>query len=172
MDQQPSHAEPPPSPGRLHKAIEAIMAASLAVMVVAVFTNVVLRYVFDTGIVFYEELSRLLFVWLVCIGAILAAVEGKHLGFDMIVSRLSGVPLKVCTGIATLLTAMGLVLVAKGAWDQVIAGLHTFSTVIRYPLALAAAAVLIMAIGMLVVLVMQVTGRRRVIHQDTDVGVE
>jgi TRAP-type transport system small permease protein len=156
----------------LHRVIEATMALSLAVMVLAVFTNVVLRYVFDTGIVFYEELSRLLFVWLVCIGAILAAVEGKHLGFDMLVSRLRGKRLRICQILAGMLTAACLVLVSKGAWDQVIAGMNAHSTVIHYPLALAAAAVLVMAVGMLVVLAQQALGRRIIRHQDTDVGVE
>jgi len=64
---------------------EWFLAVTLATMVVAVFTNVVLRYGFKTGLPFYEELSRLLFVWLVCIGAILASAEGTHLGLDMVI---------------------------------------------------------------------------------------
>lgn len=152
--------------------IEASMAFSLALMVLAVFVNVVLRYGFDTGIVFYEELSRLLFVWLVCIGAVLAAAEGKHLGFDMLIGRMSGKTLKTCTFIAQLLSVYCLLLVVKGSWEQVKAGMHAYSTVIGYPLALAAAGTLVMAIGMLVVLALQMSGRMAVTHHDTDVGVE
>lgn len=152
--------------------IEACMAFSLALMVLAVFVNVVLRYGFDTGIVFYEELSRLLFVWLVCIGAVLAAAEGKHLGFDMLVARLSGKSLKACTFVAQLLSVYVLLLVVKGSWEQVKAGTHAFSTVIGYPLALAAAGTLVMAVGMLVVLALQMSGRMAVRHHEPDVGVE
>ena len=43
----------------------ALMASCLGVMAVAVFINVVLRYGFGSGIAASEELSRLLFVWMV-----------------------------------------------------------------------------------------------------------
>ncbi|MDB5801936.1 MAG: C4-dicarboxylate transporter [Rhodocyclales bacterium] len=166
-----SHADDAPKHWGRH-IIEASMAFSLALMVLAVFVNVVLRYGFDTGIVFYEELSRLLFVWLVCIGAVLASAEGKHLGFDMLVARMSGKTLKTCTFVAQLASVYCLLLVAKGSWEQVKAGMHAYSTVIGYPLALAAAGTLVMSIGMLAVLALQMSGRMSVSHHDTDVGVE
>ena len=40
------------------------IVACLAIMVVLVFGNVVLRYAFNMGITVSEELSRFLFVWL------------------------------------------------------------------------------------------------------------
>ena len=46
------------------------MVLLLAAMVVMVFGNVVLRYLFDTGIDVSEELSRYFFVWLTFIGAV------------------------------------------------------------------------------------------------------
>ena len=141
--------------GLLKRLAEAAMALGLAGMVGAVFVNVVLRYVFDTGIVFYEELSRLLFVWLVCVGAILASSEHQHLGFDLLTSRLRGLPLRLCTWVTRAGVAYALVLVAIGSWQQVQAGLQSFSTVIGYPLALAAASTLVLAVGMLAVLALQ-----------------
>ncbi|WP_281915575.1 TRAP transporter small permease [Caldimonas thermodepolymerans] len=145
----------------LRRLAEAAMALGMAGMVLAVFTNVVLRYVFDTGIVFYEELSRLLFVWLVCIGAIVASVEHKHLGFDMLTSRLKGWPRTACAVLARLGIAYVMVLVAIGSWRQVEAGMESRSTVIGYPLALAAASTLVLAVGMLAVLAVQVLQRER-----------
>lgn len=66
-----------------------LMAASLALMVVLVFTNVVLRYALNSGIAVSEELSRWLFVWLTFLGGIVALHERAHLGTDILVSRLS-----------------------------------------------------------------------------------
>ena len=63
------------------------MVLCLTGMVVAVFGNVLLRYFWGTGWVVSEELSRLLFVWLVCLSATLAFGEGKHLGFDLVTAR-------------------------------------------------------------------------------------
>lgn len=70
------------------RALEIIIVVCLAVMAMLVFGNVVLRYAFDSGIAVSEELSRLLFVWLIFLGAILASVQRAHIGFDALVARL------------------------------------------------------------------------------------
>jgi TRAP-type transport system small permease protein len=62
--------------------LKAAIALCLAVMVVLVFGNVVLRYLLNTGITVSEEVSRLLFVWLTFLGAIVAMREHGHLGVD------------------------------------------------------------------------------------------
>ena len=70
------------------RALEAVMALGLALMVVLVFGNVVLRYLFDSGITVSEELSRWIFIWVTFLGAIVAMREHAHLGTDALVSRL------------------------------------------------------------------------------------
>ncbi len=52
--------------------INLLIALALAVMVVMVFGNVVLRYAFNSGIAISEEVSRWLFVWITFLGAIVA----------------------------------------------------------------------------------------------------
>ena len=64
-----------------------LTACILAVMVGLVFTNVVMRYVFNSGIAVSEELSRWLFVWLTLLGSIYALRDGTHLGTEIIISR-------------------------------------------------------------------------------------
>ena len=49
--------------GRVFRAMEWIIGLCLAVMVVMVFGNVVLRYGFNSGILVSEEVSRWLFLW-------------------------------------------------------------------------------------------------------------
>src|SRR3546814_16633151 len=114
-------------------------------MVIAVFSNVVLRYVFDTGFVLYEELSRLLFVWLVCVGTALAAYENKHLNFTLLIDRVGPRTNTVFYYLAHAIAAVVLGMVIKGSWDQVLAGMQSFSPGMGYPLSLAAAANLFMA---------------------------
>ena len=67
---------------RYCRLLDAISALCLAVMVVLVFGNVVLRYAFDSGISLSEEVSRWLFVWMTFLGAIVALKEHGHLGTD------------------------------------------------------------------------------------------
>ena len=81
---------------RFCRAIDALIAAALAVMVVLVFGNVVLRYVFNSGIAVSEEMARWLFVWLCFMGAVVALKEGAHMGTDMLVSRLPLAGKKAC----------------------------------------------------------------------------
>lgn len=64
-------------------------ALCLAVMVVLVFGNVVLRYGFNSGIAFSEEMSRWAFVWLIFVGAVGGLKDLSHLGVDSLVSKLS-----------------------------------------------------------------------------------
>ncbi|MFM7001145.1 MAG: TRAP transporter small permease, partial [Limnohabitans sp.] len=52
-----------------------VVAISLAVMVVLVLGNVVMRYGFNSGITLSEELSRWLFIWMTFMGAVIALKE-------------------------------------------------------------------------------------------------
>jgi TRAP-type transport system small permease protein len=57
------------------KLLKALVGILLAAMVVLVFTNVVLRYAFGSGITMSEELARWFFVWLVFLGAIVGLIS-------------------------------------------------------------------------------------------------
>lgn len=88
---------------RFSRLIEGFIALLLAIMVVLVFGNVVLRYAFNSGITVSEEVSRWSFVWLTFLGGIVALKEHGHLGTDMLVSRLPVLGKKICLVIGQLL---------------------------------------------------------------------
>lgn len=60
-------------------SIDALMAAILFIMIVLVFTNVVLRYGFSSGLRMSVELSRLGLVWVVMLGAVVVLRRDEHL---------------------------------------------------------------------------------------------
>lgn len=64
---------------RLWRFLDWVMAALLLAMIILVFTNVVLRYGFDSGLRQSVELSRLGLVWLVMLGAAIALRQDDHL---------------------------------------------------------------------------------------------
>ena len=81
----------------LWRALDAIMAALMLLMIVLVFTNVVMRYGFSSGLRVSVELSRLMFVWIVMIGAVIVHIRRKEsavvpliLGILAIVSTVLG----------------------------------------------------------------------------------
>ena len=100
---------------RACRVIEGFMVLLLAIMVVLVFGNVVLRYGFNSGIVVSEELSRWAFVWLTFVGAIIGVRDGGHLGTDMLVGRLGPAGKKICLVIAELLMLYTVYLVLTGS---------------------------------------------------------
>ena len=76
----------------LKHGAEALLALCLAGMVLCVLGNVVLRYGFNSGINATEELSRLLFVWMVFLGATAAYPVGQHMAFTSLVGALRDKP--------------------------------------------------------------------------------
>jgi TRAP-type transport system small permease protein len=100
------------------KLLEYAMALFLALMVLMVFGNVVLRYGFNSGIAISEELSRWLFVWVTFMGAVVALKEKGHLGTDMLIARLGVQGKKLCLGVSLLLMLALCGVLFKGAWEQ------------------------------------------------------
>jgi TRAP-type transport system small permease protein len=95
-----------------------LIVLCLAAMCVLVFTNVVLRYAFNTGITVSEELSRWLFVWLTFLGAIIGMREHGHLGMDSLVAKLPTIGKKICLVASQLLMLYGTWLFLSGSWTQ------------------------------------------------------
>ena len=98
------------------------IACLLGCMVVLVFGNVVLRYAFNQGITVSEELSRIFFIWLTFLGAVVAMRDHAHLGVDSLVRRLSP------TGARIALVAGSVVFLAIG-----FAGIPLAGTFLAYP---------------------------------------
>lgn len=105
---------------RCVRAINLLIALALAVMVVLVFGNVVLRYVFNSGITVSEELSRWLFIWITFLGAVAALKENAHLGTDMLVSRLPVKGKKVCMVLGQVLMLYLTWLFLAGSYKQML----------------------------------------------------
>lgn len=103
---------------RFFIGIEALLAALLLGMVLMVFGNVVLRYAFNSGIGVSEEMSRIFFVWLTFIGAVLATHDGAHLGMDAVVTRLSRRGKLVCGVLSQLLILLCCGILLVGTWNQ------------------------------------------------------
>lgn len=151
----------PLAQGRFQQTTNWLMAACLGVMAVAVFINVVLRYGFGSGIAASEELSRLLFVWMVFIGATAAYPAGEHMAFTSLVGLLKDRPaaMAVMTALIRMLVILGCVLLAWGAWQQVVVGMDSKSVVLGYPSALLPLPAMLAAIAIAVMALVELVRR-------------
>ena len=111
--------------GRYTRALDMRSGLCLAIMVVLVFGNVVLRYTANSGITVSEELSRWLFVWLTFMGAVVALREHGHLGTDVLVSRLPAAGKKICLVLAQVAMLYVSWLLLKGSWAQMVINADT-----------------------------------------------
>lgn len=151
----------PLASGRFQRFTNAAMAACLGVMAVAVFINVVLRYGFGSGIAASEEVSRLLFVWMVFLGATAAYPAGEHMAFTSLVGLLQQRPraMVAMTVVIRLLVILACGLLAWGAWQQVVVGMDTHSVVLGYPASLLPLPALLCAIAIGVMAVVELAKR-------------
>ncbi|MDH5632584.1 MAG: TRAP transporter small permease [Gammaproteobacteria bacterium] len=64
------------------------ITVGFAVATLVLFTNVVLRYVFNTGLLWALEFVQYVFAWVVLIGAAHGVKVGIHLGIDILLEKL------------------------------------------------------------------------------------
>ena len=134
------------------RGVEWLLIILLAVMVVLVFGNVVLRYAFNSGIVFSEEVSRFVFMWLTLIGALVVMKDKAHLGMSSLVDRLGETGQRICRFASDALVLGCCLLLAHGAWKQVVIGMDNRAPVTDLPLGLVYLCLLISSAGMALML--------------------
>jgi TRAP-type C4-dicarboxylate transport system permease small subunit len=89
--------------------------AILAAMAVMVFANVALRFLTDHSIVWVEEVSRYLMIWLTFLGAGLVLRYGGHVGIDTLQSALPRRAVAIRVAIYALLLAFFVAMLWLGA---------------------------------------------------------
>jgi TRAP-type C4-dicarboxylate transport system permease small subunit len=134
--------------GALMRHLESAIGLMLAVMVVLVFGNVVLRYGFNSGITVSEEVSRYLFIWLTFLGAVVALHEHAHLGVDSLLNVLPRKGKLVCVVASDVLMLGAVAILFHGSWTQTVINMQTRSPVSQVPLALIYVAGLVASVMM------------------------
>ncbi|MBB3979995.1 TRAP-type C4-dicarboxylate transport system permease small subunit [Rhizobium azooxidifex] len=113
-------------PSRLiFRTLEMFMVTCLIAMVTMVFTNAVLRKLSDYGLTLFgggitvsEELSRILFVWLTFVGAVVVAGQWGHLGVETLVGKLRGRARIAAMFTSDILVLICCVVLFIGTWRQ------------------------------------------------------
>ncbi|MDF3413508.1 TRAP transporter small permease [Sulfitobacter sp. M57] len=96
---------------------ETAIALILGLMTLITFINVVLRYGFNTGIIWGLEVVTFLFAWLVLFGMSYAVKVTAHLGVDAVINLFEEGPRKMLAILAGLICVLYAGLLMKGAWD-------------------------------------------------------
>ncbi|MGL4917893.1 MAG: TRAP transporter small permease [Aeromonas allosaccharophila] len=122
------------SADKLLYGIQALLGLMLAIMISLVFLNVILRFFFNSGIVWSEEISRYIFVYVIYLGAIVAMKENAHLGVDSLIKK---TPRKLklslyIIGRIIIVAVMGILI--KGSYSMVIQSMTAKAAATGLPL--------------------------------------
>ena len=131
--------------------MNAVAVSALIVMFCLIFGNVVLRFVFSTGLSFAEELARYAFLWCTFIGAVLALGQNAHIGITGVRGRLPRRFHPVFDAVVILINLVVSVIVLIGSIDILFANVGGRAPVSGAPVTIAFAALVAGALAILIV---------------------
>ncbi|WP_196259305.1 TRAP transporter small permease [Pelagibacterium limicola] len=100
------------------KLVELALVLLMAGMALMVFVNVVLRYGFNSGITWSEEMSRYFFVWLTFIGAVITFHENSHVGVETLVRMFGRRGRVICMLLSNVIILLCAIVFFHGTWVQ------------------------------------------------------
>jgi TRAP-type transport system small permease protein len=127
------------------------LVIALLFMFMLIFLNVVLRFVFSTGVSIAEELARFAFIWTTFLGAYLAVRENRHIGISGLVGYVSKQHMWILKLVINAIEAVILAVVLVGAWEIFLANMGGRAPVSGAPVAIAFSAVVVGAGAMLII---------------------
>jgi len=103
----------------LDRLEEILTAALLATMTLLTFSQVVLRYVFNSGLIWQLEATVYLFSWLLLIGIASGIRTDSHIAVELVTERLSPAAQKLVALTAVFLSLVYAVLMFLGSWTLI-----------------------------------------------------
>lgn len=134
------------------RLLNLFMAVALVLMTSMVFGNVILRYLFNSGITLSEEFSRWLLVWVTFVGAVVALRKGGHLGTDVLLAHLPAWGKRLCLVIAQLMMLYATWLLFSGSLQQAIINSTVMAPASELPMAIVYAAGVFFSVSAFVIL--------------------
>ena len=117
----------------LWKSVDVIIAVILLIMIGLVFTNVVLRYGFSSGIREAIELSRMSLVWLVMLGAAVVLRRNEHLAVHDVLNLLPQPVKMFLRRLAYVVVLISVLMLFWGAWKQTLSNWQNISPLTGLP---------------------------------------
>ncbi|MDR1495865.1 MAG: TRAP transporter small permease [Clostridiales Family XIII bacterium] len=91
---------------RLNNIESICVGIMIAVAVVVIFMQIIMRYVFNNSLSWSEELARYLFIWFSWLGVSIGQRNGEHISVTLLTDRLKPAPQKVVIFIKDIITLL------------------------------------------------------------------
>lgn len=119
---------------KTQNAINAVTGIALAVMVLIIFIQVIMRYAFGRSLSWSEELTRYMFVWLLFMGVNLGIRDDLQIKIDILDLKLKGRYYKILKVIQHLLSSIAVIAVFVGSLFLIRVGVYTTSPSNHFPM--------------------------------------
>jgi TRAP-type C4-dicarboxylate transport system permease small subunit len=106
----------------------------LLAMVVLVSMQVMLRYIFGTGVFWAEEFVRYAYIWLIFLGSVIAIKQNAHIGFDLLMVKIPIKPRRVIYCFGDVLIMFFLLIQTVYGIDIILKTKGMLSATIRIPM--------------------------------------
>lgn len=100
----------------INRLEEVIICILLIVTTMLVFLDVIMRFVFNSGFMWTQELTLHMSAWMVLFGASYGLKVGSHIGMDAFVKLFPVLGQRVLSGIAAVLALIYCGLILYGSW--------------------------------------------------------
>lgn len=130
----------------------------LSVVLILVFFQVILRYIFGQSIVWSEEVSRYAFVWATFIGASLASRQGLHVAVGILVDHVPTVTKKCLSITANILVLIFVSVATFVTFQATMRAFNQQTAVLQIPMAVPYAG---MCLGCVLMVIQQLAIARR-----------
>ena len=116
--------------------VSTVLALALLFMFIMIFLNVVLRFIFSSGVPVAEELARFAFLWTTFLGAYLAVREDQHIGITGLRGMVNEKYHWIFKLVTNAIKVVILAVVIVGAWDILMSNLGGRAPVSGVPVAI------------------------------------
>ncbi len=100
----------------INRIEEAVICILLILTTLLVFLDVVMRFGFNSGFMWSQELTLHMSAWFVLFGSSYGLKVGSHIGMDAFVKLFARTGRRIITGIATVLALIYCGLILYGSW--------------------------------------------------------
>ena len=128
-----------------------VVVAAFILMFFLVFSNVVLRFLFSTGLTFSDEIARYAFVWCTFLGAVIAMQRNAHIGIAGIRTYLPEAVHPWLDALVNLIKLVVTLIVLTGSIEFLVANLGTRAPFTGAPIAIAQASIVTGAAGLILI---------------------
>lgn len=113
-----------------------VLVASLAVTVLLIFTQILMRSIANASLSWSEELARYIFIWQIWLGMSLGLRDNKHIAVAILYTYIKGAPSRILKIVATLLCIYLCIFLTQYGWEMTMNAYskNSLSAAMRAPL--------------------------------------